>query len=90
MTLPVERTWAVINTDEWLRELLRDRKPFTKRRIRATARQLLKHYPSTFDLEDPAKAFDAVVPAPGFWLAQPKIEGQINNLQERPKLASTI
>jgi hypothetical protein len=51
MTLPDERTRAVHNTREFLRELLDPKKtPRIPKEIRRRAYYLLKHYPSNFDM----------------------------------------
>lgn len=64
MTLPNERTRAVLSTREFLYQLLIPKK--TKgvpKVIRETARLLLRHYPSAVDLkqagEQAAEVFDA-------------------------------
>ncbi len=44
MTLPYERTRAIIKTEEFLRELSRDRA--MPEEIRYHAKSLLRHYPS--------------------------------------------
>lgn len=52
MTLPYERTNAVINTREFLRDLCDPKKtPRIPLWIRQQARSLLKHYPTKFDFE---------------------------------------
>ena len=51
MTLPFERTNAVLNTQSFLFDLLDPKKtPRVPRAIRLQARQLLKHYPSAYDM----------------------------------------
>ena len=51
MTVPVERTNAVIRTQKFLLELLDPKKtPRVPRLIRQDARNLLRHYPSEFDM----------------------------------------
>lgn len=50
MTLPDERTRAVVNTRKFLRALLDPKKtPRIPRKIRKEAYYLLKHYPNNFD-----------------------------------------
>lgn len=50
MTLPDERTRAVLNTKEFLRNLLDPKKtPRVPKKIRKQAYSLLKHYPNDFD-----------------------------------------
>jgi hypothetical protein len=52
MTMPFERTNAVLRTEQFLADLL-DTKvtPRIPSSIRREARSLLKHYPSKFDME---------------------------------------
>jgi len=57
MTLPFERTRAVLNTRAWLLELLVVPGPLPKTEIRRRAAALLKHYPTAGDMEDPVEAF---------------------------------
>jgi len=50
MTLPNERTNAILNTRRFLLSLLDPKKtPRTPKAIRIEAYRLLKHYPNTFD-----------------------------------------
>jgi hypothetical protein len=52
MTLPYERTYAVLNTQEFLRSLLDPKRtPGVPKVIRERAASLLKHYPSKYDME---------------------------------------
>jgi hypothetical protein len=52
MTLPFERTYSVINTRQFLLALLnKEKTPRVPKEIRRQARNLLKHYPTEFDLE---------------------------------------
>lgn len=44
MTLPYERTRAIVKTEEFLRELSRDED--LPQEIRSSAKSLLRHYPS--------------------------------------------
>lgn len=51
MTLPIERTNAVIRTEKFLIDLLDPKKtPRVPRSIRQDARNLLRHYPSEFEM----------------------------------------
>ena len=51
MTLPYERTRAILATDRFLVDLLSARStPRVPRAIRARAQQLLRHYPTAPDL----------------------------------------
>jgi hypothetical protein len=51
MTLPFERTNAVLNTKQFLLDLMDSRlTPKIPKEIRHKARSLLKHYPSAMDL----------------------------------------
>ena len=50
MTLPNERTNAILNTRQFLLNLLDPKKtPKVPKKIRKEAYYLLKHYPNTFD-----------------------------------------
>jgi hypothetical protein len=52
MTIPLERTRAVINTHSFLLELLDPKKtPRVPKSIRASALHCLRHYPTDFDME---------------------------------------
>jgi len=62
MTIPPERTRAVICTREFLRDLLDARAtPKVPRAIRERAYRCLKHYPGTRDI------LEVVKHAPGTW-----------------------
>jgi hypothetical protein len=51
MTVPIERTNAVIRTQKFLLDLLDPKKtPRVPRLIRQDARNLLRHYPSEFEM----------------------------------------
>lgn len=59
MTIPVERTNAVINTEQFLLQLLDPKKtPRVPRYVRDRALHLLRHYPSKYDMELIAKRED--------------------------------
>ena len=59
MTLPYERTRAVLLTQEFLIELLDPKKtPRIPKHIRQQARSLLRHYPNPFEMEMVAKRED--------------------------------
>ena len=52
MTIPLERTRAVINTRQFLLDLLNPEvTPRVPRPIRDRANHLLRHYPTVFDME---------------------------------------
>lgn len=52
MTIPAERTRAVVNTEQFLYDLLDSRKtPRVPRDIRLRAAALLRHYPNRWDME---------------------------------------
>jgi hypothetical protein len=52
MTVPVERTNAVLNTQEFLYSLLDPKKtPRVPKEIREQAHRLLRHYPTKFDMD---------------------------------------
>ena len=51
MTLPIERTYAVRNTEQFLLDLCNPKKtPRVPAGIRQQARRLLRHYPTKYDL----------------------------------------
>lgn len=53
MTMPFERTWAVLNTREFLLNLLDPKKtPRVPKDIRRQAGRLLKHYPTKYSFEE--------------------------------------
>ena len=61
MTLPIERTNAVLNVERFLMDLSNPRKtPRVPSEVRKQARSLLKHYPRKFDMMDPAESFKAI------------------------------
>lgn len=52
MTIPSERSRAVINTEQFLMDLLDPKKtPRIPKDIRRRAGSLLRHYPSQYDIE---------------------------------------
>lgn len=52
MTLPTERTNAVLRTEQFLIDLLDPKKtPRVPKSVRQEAGRLLKHYPSKYDME---------------------------------------
>jgi len=58
MTLPVERTNAVLRTERFLIDLLDPKKtPRVPRAVRQEAGRLLKHYPSQYDMEEMEERF---------------------------------
>ena len=65
MTLPKERTNAVIRTQKFLYDLLDPKKtPRVPRSIRQDARNLLRHYPSEFEMDIIANREDDMEYAP--------------------------
>ena len=51
MTLPIERTYAVQNTEQFLLDLCNSKKtPRVPAGVREQARRLLRHYPTKYDL----------------------------------------
>ena len=53
MTIPIERTWSVLNTREFLLDLLDPKKtPRVPKDIRRQAGRLLKHYPTKYSFEE--------------------------------------
>lgn len=60
MTVPVERTNAVIHTEKFLYDLLDPKKtPRVPKDVRAQARRLLRHYPSGYHMNVIAEREDA-------------------------------
>jgi hypothetical protein len=60
MTVPVERTNAVLNTQEFLYSLLDPKKtPRVPKEIREQAHRLLRHYPTKFDMDTISDREDA-------------------------------
>lgn len=56
MTIPIERTWAVKRTYEFLRDLCdKSKTPRIPLEIRKRAQSLIKHYPTDFYLEQSQK-----------------------------------
>ena len=61
MTLPVERTNAVLNVERFLMDLRDSKKtPRVPSEVRKQASSLLKHYPRKFDMMYPAESFEPV------------------------------
>ena len=53
MTLPFERRNAIVNTEQFLLDLLDTNKtPRISKEIRKRAAQLLKHYPTAYHMEE--------------------------------------
>ena len=60
MTIPVERTRAVIHTRQFLYDLLDPKKtPRVSKSIRESARHCLRHYPTDFEMEIIAEREDS-------------------------------
>ena len=56
MTLPIERTWSLKQTREFLRSLLDPKQtPRVPRSIRRLAGSCLRHYPADYEIEIVAK-----------------------------------
>lgn len=52
MTLPIERTHAVLNTERFLLDLCTPKKtPHVPIEVREQACRLLKHYPTKYDMK---------------------------------------
>jgi hypothetical protein len=54
MTLPNERYRAILNAEQFLKQLLVDDK--MPKEVRENARWCLRHYPTKFDLDEIARA----------------------------------
>jgi len=60
MTIPVERTRAVIYTRQFLYDLIDPKKtPRVSKSIRESARHCLRHYPTDFEMEIIAEREDS-------------------------------
>ena len=61
MTLPYERTDAVIYTEKFLLDLIDPKKtPRVPSQVRDRARSLLRHYPTEYEIETVAEQSDMV------------------------------
>ncbi len=61
MTLPIERTNAVLNTEKFLLRLCIPKEtPRVPKSIREEARKLLKHYPSKYNMQYIADSFEEI------------------------------
>ena len=59
MTLPYERTRAVVQTEEFLKNLINPKKtPRVPKEVRKQAGFLLRHYPNSIDMEIISKRED--------------------------------
>ena len=63
MTLPIERTRAIVQTRAWMVALLKRRK-LLKTELRREILRMLKHYPTELDMRDPARALDRLKKEP--------------------------
>jgi hypothetical protein len=61
MTLPIERTNAVLNTETFLIDLLDPKKtPRVPKEIRKRAASCLRHYPSRYNMSNIEESFEEV------------------------------
>jgi hypothetical protein len=61
MTLPIERTNAVLRTEKFLMDLRDPKKyPRVPREVREEAQRLLRHYPSKYDMKYIADSFEPI------------------------------
>ena len=61
MTLPIERTNAVLNVERFLMDLRDPKKyPRVPRGVREEAQRLLRHYPSKYNMKYIADSFEEV------------------------------
>jgi hypothetical protein len=61
MTLPIERTNAVLNTEAFLIDLLNPKKtPRVPKEIRKRAARCLRHYPSRYNMTCLTESFEPV------------------------------
>ena len=62
MTLPSERTQAVLRVEKFLLDLRNPKKyPRVPKAVREEASRLLKHYPSQFDMIEPGERFEPLL-----------------------------
>jgi len=75
MTMPSERTRAVLNTEQFLIKLcIPSQSPRVPKAIREEARRLLKHYPSRYNMQYIDESFE------------PLKDGRLDALNELSKL----
>ena len=61
MTLPIERTHAVLNVERFLMDLRDPKKyPRVPKAVREEASRLLRHYPSKYNMKYIADSFEEV------------------------------
>lgn len=61
MTIPIERTWSIQRTRNFLLELLDPKKtPRVPNKIRQEARRCLRHFPGDLYIEEAARAAPSV------------------------------
>ena len=61
MTLPTERTNAVLRTEKFLMDLRDPKKyPRVPKAVREEAQRLLRHYPSKYNMKHIADSFEEV------------------------------
>jgi hypothetical protein len=61
MTLPIERTNAVLRTEKFLMDLRDPKKyPRVPKAVREEAQRLLRHYPSKYDMKYIADSFESL------------------------------
>ena len=61
MTLPIERTFAVLSVEQFLKDLRDPKKyPRVPKVVREEASRLLRHYPSKYNMKYIADSFEEV------------------------------
>ena len=61
MTLPIERTFAVLNVEQFLKDLRDPKKyPRVPKVVREEESRLLRHYPSKYNMKYIADSFEEV------------------------------
>ncbi|MEK9806278.1 MAG: BPSL0761 family protein [Euryarchaeota archaeon] len=61
MTLPIERTNAVLRTEKFLMDLRDPKKyPRVPKAVREEAQRLLRHYPSKYNMKYIADSFEEI------------------------------
>jgi hypothetical protein len=61
MTLPIEHTFAVLNVEQFLKDLRDPKKyPRVPKVVREEASRLLKHYPSRYNMRYIADSFEEI------------------------------
>lgn len=69
MTIPIERSWSIKNTRNFLRSLLDPKEtPKVPKSVRQVAYRCLRHFPSDLDIEQAARGDSKVFEVDAFIL----------------------